>query len=105
MISDLPDHYRWKQKVIAWESQFWQTRLTPTLLYDAPIDTTFALYRPGSRYDLSGIRSGFPYLARHHPWYEDSDNPSAEQSYYVRHAKPGTNNWSGQVLPDYLANC
>jgi hypothetical protein len=103
VIADLPDHYRWKPNVIAWESRFWETRLTPTLLYDAPIDTTFALYRPGSAFDLSGIRSGFPYLARHHPWYEDSGNPSAEQSYYVQNAKPGTNNWSGPALPAYLA--
>ncbi len=102
MISDLPDYYRWKQKVIAWESQFWEMQLTPTLLYDASIDTTFALYRPGSAYDLSGIRSGFPYLARHYPWYEDTDRPSAEQLYYVQHAKLGTNNWSGARLPDWL---
>jgi hypothetical protein len=103
VISDLPDHYRWKQKVITWESQFWEKRLTPTL-YDAPIDTTFALYRPGSPYDLSGIRSGFPYLARHYPWYENTDAPSTEQLYYTNHAKPGTNNWSGAQLPAWLDN-
>lgn len=101
VISDLPDHYRWKQQVIAWESQFWETRLSPTL-YDAPVDTTFALYRPGSTYDLSGIRSGYPYLARHYPWYEDTSNPSTEQLYYVEHAKKATNSWSGAQLPDFL---
>ncbi len=194
MISDLPDHYRWKEQVIAWESQFWEEdrRIIPTrnrpnnratsrkvadphfaeqpkgemrpfrrgrqgrrtaqirgdfvppngkakslmvprtyrgpvvfagkwfkwfsgkvfsyfaahdmnvefrpTLYDSPIDTTFALYRPGSAYDISGIRTGFPYLARHYPWYQDSECPSAEQSYYVQHARPGINNWSGSQL-------
>jgi hypothetical protein len=100
-ISDLPDHYQFKRKVIAWESQFWESRLTSTL-YDAPIDTTFALYRPGTVHDYLAIRSGFPYLARHVPWYEDSDHPSDEQAYYVRHAIPGTNTWSGAALPDWL---
>ena len=60
-IDDLPEHYKFKRKVIAWESQFWGKKITPKL-YDAAIDTTFALYRPNSGYDLSGIRSGFPYL-------------------------------------------
>ena len=103
MISDIPDHYRWKEQVIAWESQFWEEdrRIIPTL-YDSPIDTTFALYRPGSAYDVSGMRTGFPYLARHYPWYEDSECPSAEQSYYVQHARPGINNWSGSQLAGWL---
>ncbi|HEY7425200.1 MAG TPA: hypothetical protein VH682_13295 [Gemmataceae bacterium] len=97
-IDDLPDHYKFKRKVIVWESQFWETKLTPKL-YDAPIDTTFALYRPGSGYDLCGIRSGFPYMARHAPWYENLDKPSADHAYYIRHAKAGTNNWSANELP------
>ncbi len=101
VISDLPDHYQWKQQVITWESQFWEKRLTPTL-YEASIDTTFALYRQGSRFDLSGIRSGFPYMARHLPWYADTARPSAEQVYYVRRAKQGTNSWSGAKLPEFL---
>lgn len=102
-IDDLPDHYKFKRKVITWESQFWNTKLTPKL-YEAPIDTTFALYRPGSGYDLSGIRSGFPYLARHAPWYENLDTPSEDHAYYVRHAKAGTNNWSAKELPAWLDN-
>jgi hypothetical protein len=100
-IDDLPEHYRFKQKVIAWESQFWMKRVTPKL-YDADIDTTFALYRPGSGFDMSALRSGFPYLARHHPWYENSERPSDDHVYYVEHAKPGLNNWSGGQLPEWL---
>ncbi len=100
-IDDLPEHYRFKQRVIAWESQFWEKRVTPKL-YDADIDTTFALYRPQASHDPSAIRSGFPYLARHWPWYEDTDAPSDDQAYYLRHAAPGMNNWSGDDLPDWL---
>jgi hypothetical protein len=100
-IDDLPEHYRFKQKVIAWESQFWTNRVTPKL-YDADIDTTFALYRPGSQFEMSALRSGFPYLARHHPWYENSERPSDDHKYYVEHAKPGLNNWSGGQLPEWL---
>jgi hypothetical protein len=102
-IDDLPSRYKFKDKVVAWESQFWEKNITPKL-YDAPVDTTFALYRPGSGYNLSAIRSGYPYLARHYPWYENSDQPTAEQAYYVQRAKPGTNNWSGERLPGWLDN-
>lgn len=38
-------------------------------LYDRPVDTTFAVYRPGSRYHVGGIRAGKPYTARHLPWH------------------------------------
>jgi hypothetical protein len=91
-IDDLPDHYQLKRKVVDWESQFWERRIRENL-YDAMIDTTFAVYRPRSPYDLSGIRTGFPYLARHYPWYEDTANPTAERSYYVQHAMPAHTNW------------
>lgn len=101
LISDLPAHYRFREKVIVWESQFWTQRLTPKL-YDAPVDTTFALYRPGTCHDLSGIRSGFPYVARHQPWYQDSERLTVEQQYYLARAKPGTNSWSGKNLPAEL---
>jgi hypothetical protein len=51
---------------------------------------------------MSALRSGFPYLARHHPWYENSERPSDDHIYYVEHAKPGLNNWSGGQLPEWL---
>jgi hypothetical protein len=100
-IDDLPDHYRLKQTVIAWELQFWERKIAPHL-YDAPIDTTFALYRPGARHDVSGIRTGFPYLARHLSWYENSDSPSDDHRYYVKHAKPGLSHWGGANVPGLL---
>ena len=100
-IDDLPDHYRWRTNVIAWESQFWERKIAPNL-YDAPIDTTFALYRARARHDVSGMRTGFPYLARHWPWYADSNSPSDDHLYYLRHAKPGLSHWGGAGVPDLL---
>jgi hypothetical protein len=100
-IDDLPDHYRFKQRVIAWEAQFWTKRIANNL-YDASIDTTFALYRPGSKYDLLGIRTGFPYVARHLPWYQISERPPKDQIYYMHHARAGFNSWSDEKLPDWL---
>ncbi len=100
-IDDLPDHYRFKQRVIAWETQFWERKIAPKL-YDATIDTTFALYRPGSGYDLVGIRTGFPYLASHAPWYENSSHPSEDHAYYIKNARSGINSWGGENLPTWL---
>ena len=100
-IDDLPTHYQFKQRVITWESQFWAKRIAPNL-YDAAIDTTFALYRPGSSYDLRAIRTGFPYVARHLPWYENSQRVSKDQAYYVQHARAGINSWNDEKLPDWL---
>jgi hypothetical protein len=105
-IDDLPEHYRFKREVITWESQYWEKKISPKL-YDAPIDTTFALYRAGAGYKPinAALRTGFPYLARHAPWYEDLDRASDDLAYYLKNAKPGINNWSGDALPSYLHDC
>jgi hypothetical protein len=91
-IDDLPDSYADKQAVIQWESRYWR-RPVPGNGYIAAVDTTFALYRPRSWYQLEAVRSGFPYLIRHLPWYEDG--PSSEAEYYSRHALAGISTWSG----------
>lgn len=83
-INDLPDHFKMKNEVISWEKQFWQKPVAPNL-YDAMIDTTFALYRPGCKggVTLKSYRTGGSYTARHLPWYEDSENLSDESASYV----------------------
>lgn len=78
-IDDLPDHFKQKQQVINHESSFWHREKIEDekcTLYRAPIDSTFAINSPGVRCRLSELdfRSGFPYMARHIPWYYDSDN-------------------------------
>ena len=95
-IDDLPNSYNKKQNVIDWESQFWNVKIKGGN-YIAPIDTTFALHRPGVKSSfLSGYlkhcRTGFPYMARHLPWYENSNNLSENIMYYYKNTEKG-NNW------------
>jgi glycosyltransferase involved in cell wall biosynthesis len=87
-IDDLPDCYAMKEDVIFWEKHFFERRRDEFLFW-APIDTTFALYRPrGKRkhanYNIEMYRTAFPYMARHIPWYIDSENPDEENLYYMQ---------------------
>ena len=96
-IDDLPDCYAMKNEVISWEKQFFEHK-RDDLLYWAPIDTTFALYRPrGKRrhayYNIEMYRTAYPYMARHLPWYIDSENPDEENRYYINQ-KLATTSWS-----------
>lgn len=96
-IDDLPDHNKNKNEIIEWESKFSLTEKEPNV-FIAPIDTTFALYRPfskrGKRDGTDEIfRTGAPYQCYHLPWYNDTDNLNEEESYYVQSvAKP--THWS-----------
>jgi hypothetical protein len=107
-LDDLPDHYAHKESVLTWEQQFWRRPLRPGV-YFAPIDTTFALYRPGSGFVIdSAVRTGPPYIARHDTWYLDLANPSDEEKYYRARAaantahSPRTSHWSAAELPAEL---
>ena len=101
-IDDLPDHYRFRSEVLRWEGQFWHETVEPGL-FRAPIDTTFALYRESSEHALKrGLRTGFPYLARHLSWYVDSNNLPEEDRYYQEHARSDVIHWSAQRVPQYL---
>jgi hypothetical protein len=64
-------------------------------VYDSLIDTTFALYEAGSGFQYEAIRTGFPYLARHTPWYmTEADD---EWSYYTARAEHGPNGTTTQI--------
>lgn len=97
-IDDLPDCYERKQEVIDWESRFF-TRPEGEHLFRAPIDTTFALYRPriglSRRPSLEAYRMAAPYQIRHLPWYEDSANPTEEEAYYKSQCRHATA-WSSK---------
>lgn len=97
-IDDLPDCYAPKQEVIEWESRFF-TRPEGEGLFRAPIDTTFALYRPriglSRRPSLEAYRMAAPYQIRHLPWYEDSSSPTEEEAYYKAHCRHVTA-WSNK---------
>lgn len=95
-IDNLPDHYKFKQKVIDAEKMDHLTKNEDDL-YRRATDTTFALYRPRvklsrSRY-AEAYRTSYPYQAEHLPWYMNSDNLPEEELYYIEHCmKPTT--WS-----------
>jgi hypothetical protein len=102
-IDDLPDHFEHKSNVLAWESRFWRCRLAPRL-YEAPIDTTFALYRaPREHSPRSAIRTGYPYLARHTTWYLDSDDLPEEERYYRAHARTEILTWGREQITERLS--
>lgn len=98
-LDDLPTHFTHRESVITWERQFWTNEFKPGF-YFAPIDTTFALYRPGLGHQNSrSLRAQPPYEARHMPWYDDTQNPTEEQAYYTAHADRLISNWNSDRIP------
>lgn len=102
-LDDLPDHYPNKAEVIGWESQFWKRAARTqngATVYNAPVDTTFAVYKPWFKGGLVRFRDrhfrvGPPYVMRHLPWYIDPDEMSDEDEYYLKTIETSTH-WSGQ---------
>jgi len=87
-INDLPEHYEFKAKVLKNETLFWENMLE-TDVYDAPIDTTFALYKPfafGDAEECKAIRVGGTLTFIHRPWYENSLDLDEETKYYIKNA-------------------
>jgi hypothetical protein len=82
-IDDLPDSYKYKDEVIAWEQQFWQNEIEKGIFL-AGIDTTFAMYRPfvKGKVFVNNLRTGYPYIMHHLPWYADSTSLNEEDAYY-----------------------
>ena len=95
-IDDLPDHYQYRWQVVAWEQQHWNHPINSGL-YGAAIDTTLAVWQPlevQPNFSLGpAVRTGYPYLAKHLPWYEDSSNLSEEQVYYEAHMNKDYSHW------------
>ncbi len=102
-LDDLPDAYRFKVQAIAWERQFWRAPAAPGL-FRAPIDTTFALYRPQAGHGLGqpAIRLGWPYVAAHEGWYVNHADPTDEDRFYQGTAARGTSHWSVDEVPAWL---
>lgn len=98
-IDDLPSCFSNKNKVIEWEKQFWSKEIEKDI-YLAPIDTTFALYRPNIKgpayfHDFM-LRTGGVYQAKHLPWYNDDNHLSEEEKYYIEHAVSSTH-WTKRM--------
>lgn len=97
-LDDLPEtflHLRWEQSLVSPErvvgsyQPLWMSEPTPAIsVYNSLVDTSFALYRPGIEHSLPALRTGWPYQARHMPWYRD-ENPTDEERYYLDRAMKG----------------
>lgn len=96
-IDDIPDHFPLKQKVMDWEKQFWQHEVAPGI-YDAIVDTTFAIYKPfyPSKFShlhmLGAFRMAGNYTARHGGWYVNPKIPTEEYLHYNK-TSHGSNSW------------
>lgn len=100
-IDDLPEHYADAGKVRAWELK-WRANRLEAGAYDAPVDTTLALYRPlvdQPHFALDpALRTPWPYEARHLTWYENTASPTDEAHYYRAHVTPGVSHWADPDL-------
>lgn len=88
---DLPDHFSKKEMVIKWESAFWNParKVEPAPngveVFNADVDTTFAMYHPQQGFTYTGLRTDAPYSFEHIPWYSDDANPTDEDNFYREH--------------------
>ncbi len=100
-LDDIPDHYHLKGKLIEWEESLYGRQIAPDV-FQADLDTTFALHRPRTPYAIGpAMRLRGIYEARHLPWYANSAQPEEEELYYRSHTKRGITTWntSGDLRP------
>ncbi|WP_175491496.1 glycosyltransferase family 2 protein [Lutimaribacter saemankumensis] len=74
-----------------WEERFWSRSIGQTKtrdrIFDAPVDTTFAVYdkeKWSQDNFTAGLRVSGRYTATHAPWYDDQSVPSSERERYSR---------------------
>jgi hypothetical protein len=82
-IDDLPDHYRYKYQVIRNEGRWWLNEVEQNV-FEADTDTTFFLMKNTGDNEYRSVRLARPDLiARHVPWYDNIENLSEEEKYYL----------------------
>lgn len=110
-IDDLPDAYPLKARVIkrhteqfyAKEPLYTEWRGINIAYQYNYIDTTFGLYRAGSRFERASrsIRVYGPYWARHLDWYIDPSCLTEDQKLYLSQASD-VSHWGGAWLKDAI---
>lgn len=92
-----------KNSIITHEMKFWFNDIG--IGFDAPIDTTFALYREKCLSHILGpaIRLHKPYMAIHLPWLDTPQTLTEEDVYYYEHINTNIeqSHWSRQILNEY----
>ncbi len=98
-LDNIPEYYKHAKEVRIWEQQFWDHPTPDRLAYHADIDTTFALYEPGSEVRTSkpSLRLAPPYSMDHVPWFEDSSKANPELDWYLKHMRADWTHWSKQL--------
>lgn len=77
-----PEHYSYSY-LMEYSVADRYPHIAPSII-DAPIDTHWALHRPGSGWSgIVGARTTAPYLCRHLPWY-NAEYSAEEKLYYSR---------------------
>lgn len=96
-INDLPPQFESTTLVQAWEAKYWRQRLDERW-FAADVDTTFALYRSGTKWPglRPALRADRPYVARHWPWYRLD---TSEDRYHDRHTDPRWTTWANWTAP------
>lgn len=90
-IDDVPADYPFREELMRRESVFWRSP-RDRLWFNADIDTTFAVYdasRGACTYGPA-LRAGYPYVARHLPWYETPATASEAWLYFAAHSSGHT---------------
>lgn len=98
-IEDLPESSEGNFIRYHCEARYWLNKL-PTGYWNAPVDTTFAMYRETARsYTHSGVRSDRPYTAKHVPWYYVNYNRIPEdEKYYFKTASEQSSSGKLRIL-------
>lgn len=100
-IDDLPPNVEYSNRVIELESDFWKRKIEHQKyeLYNAGIDTTFAIYGPGTTplLDMNSIRMAGLYMGRHMPWYYDINNLPPDEFHYLKNLEPNRACYSWEV--------
>lgn len=97
-LDDLPEYYNLKNEVIKAEEKYWTKKVSDNV-FDALVDTTFALYRPlasGNAEECKAYRLGGKYCLHHLPWYENSSQLNEENQFYKNSIVKNTTVWSQQ---------
>lgn len=75
-VSDIPS--------LEWERRMWADELlVEPGVYDAPVDTTFALYNRPTQDIWNSLRTGEPDVVRHSSWYSTPENLTEEDRWYL----------------------
>lgn len=99
LLDDIPECYPHRSVVRRWEAPFWERAVEPGV-FTAHIDTTFAVHRPRTPYKKTeALRTGFPYVARHLPWYRDPAYQDEESGHFFQHRRPDVGYWNRVDLP------